>query len=144
MNHLSVLLNSSSLAPITLLTLTKNHVVLLLSKRTVHVRHFLATFITKIFSQSWLLCCCCLSRKCVQLPLKLFHSLFQKISFRVPHPLAGYWMAGKDRILDMGSSSDTEDYMDQAEVRRVRSYRRQRHYPASPKPVQVRPHTNTK
>ena len=47
-------------------------------------------------------------------------------------------MAGKDRILDMGSSSDTEDYMDQAEVRRVRSYRRQRHYPASPKPVQVR------
>ena len=70
--------------------------------------------------------------------------MFQKISFRVPHPLAGYWMAGKDRILDMGSSSDTEDYMDQAEVRRVRSYRRQRHYPASPKPVQVRSFTSSK
>ena len=53
-------------------------------------------------------------------------------------------MAGKDRILDMGSSSDTEDYMDQAEVRRVRSYRRQRHYPASPKPVQVSSSTSSK
>jgi len=42
-------------------------------------------------------------------------------------------MAGKDRILDMGSSSeDTEDYNDT--ISRARSYRRQRHYPASPKP----------
>jgi len=42
-------------------------------------------------------------------------------------------MAGKDRILDMGSSSDTEDYND-LEMRRARSYRRPRHYPSSPKP----------
>lgn len=33
-------------------------------------------------------------------------------------------MAGKDRILDMGSSSDTEDYNDLgADMRRARSYR---------------------
>jgi len=42
-------------------------------------------------------------------------------------------MAGKDRILDMGSSSDTEDYND-LDMRRARSYRRPRHYPSSPKP----------
>ena len=46
------------------------------------------------------------------------------------------WMAGKDRIPDMGSSSDTEDYNDLgADMRRARSYRRQRHYPSSPKPM---------
>ncbi len=45
-------------------------------------------------------------------------------------------MAGKDRIPDMGSSSDTEDYNDLgADMRRARSYRRQRHYPSSPKPM---------
>jgi len=43
-------------------------------------------------------------------------------------------MAGKDRILDMGSSSDTEDYNELGDMRRARSYRRQRHYPTSPKP----------
>ena len=42
-------------------------------------------------------------------------------------------MAGKDRILDMGSSSDTEDNYD--DMRRHRSYRRLRHYPSSPKPA---------
>lgn len=41
-------------------------------------------------------------------------------------------MAGKERILDMGSSSDTEDNYD--DMRRHRSYRRLRHYPSSPKP----------
>jgi len=44
-------------------------------------------------------------------------------------------MAGKDRIVDMGSSSDTEDYGELGGgVRRARSYRRQRHFPSSPKP----------
>jgi len=43
-------------------------------------------------------------------------------------------MAGKDRIVDMGSSSDTEDYGDLDGGRRVRSYRRHRHFPSSPKP----------
>ena len=42
-------------------------------------------------------------------------------------------MAGKDRIVDMGSSSDTEDYGDLG-VRRARSYRWQRHFPSSQNP----------
>jgi len=43
-------------------------------------------------------------------------------------------MAGKDRIVDVGSSSDTEDYGDLEGGRRARSYRRPRHFPSSPKP----------
>ena len=53
-------------------------------------------------------------------------------------------MAGKDRILDMGSSSDTEDYNDLgADMRRARSYRRQRHYPSSPKPMASTAHAHS-
>jgi len=44
-------------------------------------------------------------------------------------------MAGKDRIVDMGSSSDTEDYGDlEGGGRRSTRYNRRRHFPSSPKP----------
>lgn len=50
---------------------------------------------------------------------------------------APWRMAGKDRMVDMGSSSDTEDYGDLegggGGRRSTRSYRR-RHFPSSPKP----------
>jgi len=49
-----------------------------------------------------------------------------------------FLMAGKDRIVDMCSSSDTEDYgdLEGGGRRSTRSYRR-RHFPSSPKPQSV-------
>lgn len=47
---------------------------------------------------------------------------------------SAWMMAGKDRIVDMGSSSDTDDFGElEGGGRRNRSYRR-RHFPSSPKP----------